>query len=141
MHNFITRSKISKWLCQVSTVVHNITDRKDLSRYSVQFFQVTAAVLVHQAGKGSAYIQLRICWVSDAFIMYLRSTPEITEQHTQAVGTEHTRVWALRLNPNNVTNPVEPTVDIDPYGPKQNPQTPNGPQQTPTLRQTPMDFY
>ena len=112
----ITGAKISKWLRNAATVVHNITDPEELARFSPHSFRVTAAVLLHQAGKGSAYIKLRIRWASDAFMLYLRSTPEIMDQHTRAVGTENARMRKLRLNPANVPETVEPTVEIDPYG-------------------------
>ena len=99
----------------MATVVHNITDPEELSRYPAHCFRVTAAVLLHQAGKGSAYIKLCIRWASDAFMLYLRSTPEIMEHHTQAVGRENVRMRALHLNPDNVPFSAEPDVDIDPY--------------------------
>ena len=60
------------------TFVH-ITDDK-LKLISTHSIQVTAAVLLAEAGKDGTHIKLRLWWLSNCYMVYLRNTDIIMIQ-------------------------------------------------------------
>ena len=44
-----------------------------------------AAVLLHETGKDSLYIKLRLHWLSEVFQLYLRNTKKICQYHNAAL--------------------------------------------------------
>ena len=65
-------------------VCQNFTDL-ELSLISTHSLRVYACVLLHEAGKDGPYIKLRLRWLSNCFEVYLRNTPRIRNQHTDAL--------------------------------------------------------
>ena len=98
---FLTGDILRRKFQLAAKVVENIDDPDLLSRFSAHSIRVTAANLLHRAGKDEKYIQKRLCWLSLTFMMYLRNTIQLAEQHTLAtqpsVPLEH-----LLLHPTNV---------------------------------------
>lgn len=64
--------------------VHNISDKKKLSRYSSHSYRVMACVLLDTAGKSTDFIKFRLRWKSDAFKMYTRHTQKFAALHNAA---------------------------------------------------------
>jgi hypothetical protein len=65
--------------------LYNITDPKELQRFSSHSIRVGAAVTLHTCGKDGEYIKIRLRWRSDTFRLYLRNTEFIADQHNEAV--------------------------------------------------------
>ena len=56
-----------------------------LKRWTTHSIRVTACNLLHRQGFSGSYIQTRLRWTSDAFLMYLRNTLYTAAQHTKAL--------------------------------------------------------
>ena len=98
----IKASQVAVFLQHVSQKVFNIpTGHKDLLACTCHSIRVTAANLLHRAGFLDSYIKNRLCWHSNTFLMYLRNTFHMAEQHTKAI--------TLGLDPPapDVTHPLE----------------------------------
>ena len=72
-----------------------------------------ACVLLSESGKDGSYIKLRLRWLSNCFEIYLRNTDTIAVQHGDALDDAHSRMIALAISPNNLTNVVHISGDID----------------------------
>ena len=94
----LTGRQMTEYLRFVTTMVFpNISDA-ELSRISTHSIRVYAAVLLHEAGKDATYIKLRLRWLSDCFLGYLRNTNTIREQHNTALDSAHsTMATCLRF--------------------------------------------
>jgi len=76
---------------------------------------VTAVNLLHKAGKDGAYIKLRLRWLSDCYLIYLRNTDIIMDQHNAALEPAHRRMVALAIRAANLppvplAGPVDATL-------------------------------
>lgn len=89
--------------------VEGIDDPDLLSRFSAHSIRVTAANLLHRAGKSPLYIQLRCRWQSQTFMMYLRNTIDLAEQHTMAVYPTES-LQALNLVAENIPDIQAPAA-------------------------------
>ena len=72
-YSHITEKDIERILQMAAKEVHNITNRRDLMRFSSHSIRVGAAVTLHICGKDGEYIKLRLRWRSDTFRLYLRN--------------------------------------------------------------------
>ena len=115
---YITGAKIAETFRASASAVHGITDKKELSMYSAHSMRVTAAVLLHEAGKSGDYIKIRLRWTSDTFMMYLRNTDEQARNHVLAVTEANTRLHMTQLSLANCPDDVFYTVAIDEDGPR-----------------------
>ena len=77
------------------TFVH-ITDDK-LKLISTHSIRVTAAVLLAEAGKDGIYIKLRLRWLSDCYMVYLRNTDIIMIQHNAALEPAHRQMVEMAI--------------------------------------------
>jgi hypothetical protein len=78
----ITDFEICTVLRLAASVVHLITDKDDLSRWSAHSIRVGACVALHASGADSITLKQRLRWRSDTFLMYLRNTPHLALAHT-----------------------------------------------------------
>lgn len=58
---------------------------KSLQRWTCHSIRITAANLLHRAGMADSYIQTRLRWKSNTFLMYLRNTFYSADKHTAAL--------------------------------------------------------
>ena len=58
---------------------------QELKLYSTHLLRVTAANLLHEAGKDGSYIKLRCRWKNDCYDIYLCNTAKIRQQHAEAL--------------------------------------------------------
>jgi hypothetical protein len=75
---------------------------KDLLMWSCHSIRVTAANLLHRAWFSDSYIKNRFLWRSDTFLMYLRNTFYMADQHTKAI------TLGLDLPDRSIARPLEP---------------------------------
>ena len=103
---YLTGIALSKSFRTAATLAEGITDPDLLSRFSPHSIRVTAANLLHRAGKSPLYIQLRCRWKSQTFMMYLRNTISLAKQHV-AAATNATAQTLRNMNLNTGNIPVE----------------------------------
>jgi hypothetical protein len=82
---FIRPTHINNALHHVATAVYNITDPKDLARFSSHSIRVGACVALHAAGVQQQDIKFALRWKSDSFYSYLRNLPCQSTRMAQAV--------------------------------------------------------
>ena len=75
---------VESYLRQLAHQVYNITDNQELSRFTCHSIRVGACVLLHEANCKSDFIKFRLRWNSDSYLMYLRNTPKLAQQHNMA---------------------------------------------------------
>lgn len=82
---YVTDTHIEDCLKSAARSVHNITDKKKLSKYSSHSWRVMACVLLYSANMSTEFIKSRLRWKSECFKMYLRHVPLLGIQHNAAV--------------------------------------------------------
>lgn len=83
---FITDTLTQKLLRQAASEVLNIKDTDpELKLWSTHSIRVTAANLLHRAKMTDSFIQKRLRWKSNSFLMYLRNTIYAASEHTKAL--------------------------------------------------------
>ena len=82
---FITDTLVAKTIRLSAKEVLNITDKKELHRWSTHSIRVTAANLLHRANMTDSFIQKRLRWKSTTFLMYLRNTIYAANAHSKAL--------------------------------------------------------
>ena len=114
---YLTGDMITKYYRWVTAQVFPQISKEDLKLISCHSIRVTAAVILHLAGKDPSYIKLRLRWLSDCFQGYLRNTKRISAQHTAAVSETNMAILkameALHLHAKIPERPVykESTLD------------------------------
>ena len=83
---FITARKVTALLREAAQEVLGL-HKKDpvVSQWSTHSLRVTAANLLHRMQMSNSYIQKRLRWNSDRFLMYLRNTIHAADAHTKAI--------------------------------------------------------
>ena len=76
-----------------------------------------AAVLLHEDGKDAPYIKLRLRWLSDCFIVYLRNTQVIMEQHNAALAPAQARMISYAIDAANLPKAPAHMVPINTFIP------------------------
>ena len=119
--NYVTGDMVTNYLRFVTKLVFPAISDAELSLISTHSIRVTAAVLLHEAGKDGTYIKLRLRWNSEAYNLYLRNSDIIVEQHTEALNSlESSRLQRIDELASNFThlleiqdgNDVTPDVDL-----------------------------
>ena len=83
---FITAAQVHRFLRLSAQAVFNLNPKdKSLASWTCHSLRVTAANLLHRAGMSDSYIQTRLRWKSNTFLMYLRNTFYSADQHTEAL--------------------------------------------------------
>ena len=78
---FITDTMVAKVLRLAAKEVLNITDPDELKLWSTHSIRVTAANLLHRERFSDSFIQSRLRWKSNSFLVYLRNTIYAAGQH------------------------------------------------------------
>ena len=79
---FITGSLVQKQLRQAACTVLGYSSKDDeIKKWSSHSIRVTAANLLHRQKFTDSYIQKRLRWKSNSFLMYLRNTFYAADQH------------------------------------------------------------
>jgi hypothetical protein len=82
---YITGSRIAIFFRAMARAVRPTISKKEEQQYSAHLLQVWACVLLNEAGKSPDYIKKRLRWMGDSFLMYLRDTCVIQDQHHEAL--------------------------------------------------------
>jgi len=83
---YITAKQVVAFLRRSAQVAFNLRpDDKSLNRWTCHSIRVTAANLLHRAKMSDSYIQTRLRWKSNTFLMYLRNTFYSADEHTKAL--------------------------------------------------------
>ncbi len=82
---YLTGSKIAKLLQSVAQKVHPNMNREEISRFSSHSGRVWAVVLLDEAGMPPEFIKFWLCYLSNAYRLYLRDTSVIQSKHTNAL--------------------------------------------------------
>ena len=85
LSGFIDNIHVSDALKDLASKVYNITNSADLARFTSHSIRVGACVVLHEANKSPDFIKFRIRWKSDSYLMYLRNTPKLANQHNSAI--------------------------------------------------------
>ena len=85
-YRHIRASQVVKFLRRSAQVAFGLKpDDKSLQRWTCHSIRVTAANILHRANMSDSYIQTRLRWKSNTFLMYLRNTFYSADRHTQAM--------------------------------------------------------
>jgi hypothetical protein len=76
---------IERVLQDAAKAVYNITDPKDLGRFTSHSLRIGACVALHSAGIDPMSIKHALRWRSDAFMEYLRNLPLQAQRNSRAV--------------------------------------------------------
>ena len=98
----LTGADVTEYYRFVTRLVFPQISTTDLNLISTHSLRVKAAVLLHEAGKDAPYIKLRLRWLSDCFIVYLRNTQVIMEQHIAALAPAHARMISYAIDAANL---------------------------------------
>ena len=105
---YVTGDMVTDWLRFVARLVFPAISDAELSLILTHSIRVTAAVLLHEAGKDGTYIKLRLRWDSEAYNVYLRNSDIIVEQHTEALNSlESSRLQRIEELASNFTHLLE----------------------------------
>ena len=109
----LTGNDVTEYFRFVTHLVFPQISPAELNLVSTHSLRVTAAVKLHEAGKGAPYIKLRLRWLSDCFIVYLRNTQVIMEQHNEALAPAQARMITYAIDAANLPTTPAHMVPID----------------------------
>ena len=72
---YIKDTEIKKDIQVVAKQVYNLTNKKQIGRFTNHSIRVGACTLLHCGGADTLTIKTRLRWRSDSFMMYLRNMP------------------------------------------------------------------
>jgi len=85
----ITGQDVTIYLWDVARRVYkHPSDSPQLKLWSPHSIRVTAANLLHRARYSDSFIKNRLRWKSDTFLMYLRNTFYMADQHSKALALD-----------------------------------------------------
>jgi hypothetical protein len=85
-YNFITDTAVASLYRDAASAVLKIPrGSNDIKLWSTHSLRVTAANLLHREKYSDSFIQTRLRWRSNTFLMYLRNTLYSATQHTRAL--------------------------------------------------------
>jgi len=84
---YMHHTLVETTLRTAAKAVYNITSQKALQLFSCHSIRVGACVILHAAQKDPLFIQFRLRWRSNSFIVYLRNTPRIAAIHNDLINT------------------------------------------------------
>jgi hypothetical protein len=91
---FVRPTHINSAPCKAATAMYNITNQKELDRFSSHSIRVGACVALHAARISKFNIKFALRWKADSFYTYLRNLPCQAAEMAAAV---------LNFNPNRFT--------------------------------------
>jgi hypothetical protein len=83
----VTAKDISQCMQYLACAVYNITDLKELARFSAHSLRVGACVILHAQGLTESQIQFILRWRSLAFMAYLRNLTALSDRQNLAFNT------------------------------------------------------
>jgi hypothetical protein len=86
--HLITDDDIANRLQTAAAHAHGVTDPEELSKWTSHSIRVGACVALHGSGAAPDFIKNRLRWRSEAFLMYLRNTPQLALQHACLIGSD-----------------------------------------------------
>ena len=92
---FLTGTKMTEYYRFILKLVQPSVTDEELSLISTHSLRVYACVLLHEAGKDGPYIKIRLRWLSDCYVVYLRNTDTIRLQHNEAMTGSHAMMAKL----------------------------------------------
>jgi hypothetical protein len=105
---FITDALTTKFLRKAACAAHNIPPKsKSLSLWSTHSIRVTAANLLHRAKFSDSFIQNRLRWKSNSFLMYLRNTFYAADAHTKGMNISDSNLPPLHERSYRTQEPHE----------------------------------
>lgn len=105
---YITASQVRDYLQQAARVVFNLHKKEDLRKWTTHSIRVTAANILHRAGMSDSYIQTRLRWKSQTFLMYLRNSFYSAQQHNSAMEISNRNLPQLPTHDGLRYRPLEP---------------------------------
>jgi hypothetical protein len=94
---YLTGRAIADYFREIARELDPDMSEEDILRFSAHSIRVLACVLLHEAGKDGPYIKLRLRWLSDAYLVYLRNTQVIGQQHADVMSHVNDQMRALAL--------------------------------------------
>ena len=82
---YLTGAAITKYFQYITKLVYPDIDAAALASISSHSLQVTACVLLAEAGMPVYFIKLRLRWISDCFEVYIRNTLKMANMHNVAI--------------------------------------------------------
>ncbi|MBM3299837.1 MAG: hypothetical protein FJY85_07770, partial [Deltaproteobacteria bacterium] len=83
--HYLTGTTVANLLRQAAKSAYPTMSKDQLLLYSAHSLRVWACVLLDEAGKNTTFIKKRLRWKGDSFMMYLRDTPSIQDDHVRAL--------------------------------------------------------
>ena len=80
---------------------------KLLLKWTCHSIRVTAANILHRAGMSDSYIQTRLRWKSNTFLMYLRNTFYSADRHTKTLNISNSNIPNLSTSDGLRYRPLE----------------------------------
>jgi hypothetical protein len=105
---FITARHVVSFLRRSAQAAFNLRPNdKSLDSWTSHSIRVTAANILHRAGMSDSYIQTRLRWKSNTFLMYLRNTFYSADQHTAALDISNRNLPKLSTLVGHSFRPLE----------------------------------
>lgn len=95
---YLTGRAIADYFREVALELNPNMTEEELQKFSAHSIRVLACILLHEAGKDGSYIKVRLRWLSDAFLVYLRNTETIAKQHANIMTNVSQQLEALALS-------------------------------------------
>ena len=92
---FITDTKVQHLLRTAAKTTMGISDEKEILKWSTHSIRVTAANLLHREKFSDSFIQNRLRWKSQSFLMYLRNTIYSASAHTKSLALSNSNLPPL----------------------------------------------
>ena len=116
---YLTGAKISALFKDIAKFIYPNITKQDLSQFSAHMIRVFAAVLLQIADKPEHFINMRLCWESDTYCLYLHNTSIIAIKHLEANVAATLLEKAYNLSNIGVATPNVPAqvsiADMGPY--------------------------
>ncbi len=107
--SYITANHVVAFLRRSAQAAFNLRPNdKALDRWTSHSIRVTAANILHRAGMSDSYIQTRLRWKSNTFLMYLRNTFYSADQHTAALNISNRNLPFIHTPDGRQKRPLEP---------------------------------
>jgi len=108
-YKHIQASQVVKFLRTSAQSAFQLNPKdKSLMRWTCHSIRITAANLLHRAGMSDSYIQTRLRWKSNTFLMYLRNTFYSADKHTAALKLSNIHLPQLTTSDGSRYRPLEP---------------------------------
>ncbi len=105
----ILASQVVKYIRHTAQVVFGFRPKdKALERWSCHSIRVTAANILHRAGMSDSYIQTRLRWKSNTFLMYLRNTFYSADKHSKVLAISRSNIPSIPTSDGAIHRPLEP---------------------------------